>query len=332
MTLAMACVGDIVAPRERGRYQGYIAAAFAAATIIGPLVGGAAGAARAGAGCSWSTSRSAPSPWSRSPRCANVPGTPARLDVSGAALLAAATTSFLLACLWTDALLGVLAAVLGAAFVARERRAPDPVVPLDMLADRSVAIAGAALFLATAALFSVTVFVPLYLQVATGASPTERRPAARPDDARHDGRDDPLRPLDRPHRPLQALPARRPGADDDRADRARGPSPTSARRRSPASACSSSAPASGSSPRSWSSPCRARSRASASAPPRRRRASSARSAARPAPRGSAPSSRPTTATSPTACGSSSSPRRRSPPLHCSIATRLPERRLRAKIA
>ncbi len=40
MTLAMAAVGDLVEPRERGRYQGYIAAAFAGATVVGPLAGG----------------------------------------------------------------------------------------------------------------------------------------------------------------------------------------------------------------------------------------------------------------------------------------------------
>src|SRR3954462_13691385 len=38
MALAMATVGDLVSPRERGRYQGYIAATFAAATVVGPLL------------------------------------------------------------------------------------------------------------------------------------------------------------------------------------------------------------------------------------------------------------------------------------------------------
>src|SRR3954449_11914345 len=38
MALAMATVGDLVSPRERGRYQGYIAATFAVATVVGPLL------------------------------------------------------------------------------------------------------------------------------------------------------------------------------------------------------------------------------------------------------------------------------------------------------
>src|SRR3954452_16677527 len=40
MSLAMAVVGDLVSPRERGRYQGYIASVFAVATVVGPLLGG----------------------------------------------------------------------------------------------------------------------------------------------------------------------------------------------------------------------------------------------------------------------------------------------------
>jgi MFS family permease len=95
------------------------------------------------------------------------------LDATGAALLAGATTAFMLFCLDPGVPLAALAATLAAAFVAQERRAADPVVPLDMIKAPTVAIAAIALFLATAALFSVTVFVPLFLQVATGATPTE---------------------------------------------------------------------------------------------------------------------------------------------------------------
>jgi predicted MFS family arabinose efflux permease len=64
------------------------------------------------------------------------------------------------------------ALVLGGLFVLRERRAADPLVPLEMLRARAVAIASVALFLTTASLFAVTVFVPLFLQATTGASPT----------------------------------------------------------------------------------------------------------------------------------------------------------------
>ena len=93
MTLAMAAVGDLVAPRERGRYQGYIAATFAVATIVGPLLGGVL---VDNAGWRWVFLVNLPwgSPRSRgSPTAAGLahraPERP--LDVAGAALLAGAT-------------------------------------------------------------------------------------------------------------------------------------------------------------------------------------------------------------------------------------------------
>jgi predicted MFS family arabinose efflux permease len=72
----------------------------------------------------------------------------------------------------TAALVGATLAS-GAALAAWERRAADPIVPLHLLRARVVAVSSGALFLATAALFAVTVFVPLFLQETTGASPTE---------------------------------------------------------------------------------------------------------------------------------------------------------------
>jgi EmrB/QacA subfamily drug resistance transporter len=186
MTLAMASVGDLVSMRERGRYQGYIAATFAAATVLGPLVGGLL---VQGPGWRWVFYVNLPvglialaGLQLRLP--AGTDERPARpLDVTGAALLAAATTSFMLTCVWggerygwgSPAILALMGATvaLGGALVLRERRAADPIVPFALLRTRSVAVASTALFLGTAALFSVTVFVPLFLQTATGATPTE---------------------------------------------------------------------------------------------------------------------------------------------------------------
>jgi EmrB/QacA subfamily drug resistance transporter len=186
MTLAMAAVGDLVSPRERGRYQGYIAAVFAVATVVGPLLGGVLVdhaswrwvfyvnlpvglAALAG------LSLRLPSGASGRP--------PAPLDGIGAALLAGMTSTLMLACIWggsryawdSATIVGLFGAtaLLAVALVLRERRAADPIVPLDLLRAPSVAIASAALFLVTASLFAITVFVPLFLQTTTGASPTQ---------------------------------------------------------------------------------------------------------------------------------------------------------------
>jgi len=186
MTLAMAAVGDLVSPRERGRYQGYIAVAFALATVVGPLIGGVlvehaswrwvfyvnlpVGAA-ALAGLYFKL----PAPETSERR--------APVDVTGAVLLAGSTIALMLACIWggdrytwgSPTIVALIAGgmALAIALVARERRAADPIVPLDLLRLRPVAISSVALFLTTAALFSITVFVPLYLQTTTHATPTQ---------------------------------------------------------------------------------------------------------------------------------------------------------------
>jgi EmrB/QacA subfamily drug resistance transporter len=186
MTLAMATVGDLVAPRERGRYQGYIAATFAVATIVGPLLGGLL---VEHASWRWVFLVNLPvglialvALTLRLPAPEAV-GADRPLDLAGAALLAGATTTFMLTCIWggsryawdSAAIVALIAAtlVLAGALVVRERRTADPIVPMHLLRSRAVAVASSALFLGTAALFAITVFVPLFLQVTTGASPTE---------------------------------------------------------------------------------------------------------------------------------------------------------------
>src|SRR5581483_8247426 len=69
-------------------------------------------------------------------------------------------------------LLGVFA-LAAVTLVLRTVRIPDPIVPLSLIGNRPVALASAALFLVTATMFAITVFVPLFLQTTTGASPTQ---------------------------------------------------------------------------------------------------------------------------------------------------------------
>jgi len=186
MALAYAAVGDLVSPRERGRYQGYIAATFAVATVVGPLIGGVLVQH-----ASWRWVFYVNLPLGllalaglklRLP--AAVTERPAHaLDVAGALLLALATSALMLTCIWggnrydwtSPTIVGLIAGfvVLSGALVLRERRTADPIVPFELLRSRAVAISSAALFLTTAALFSVTVFVPVFLQTATGATPTQ---------------------------------------------------------------------------------------------------------------------------------------------------------------
>lgn len=186
MSLAQAAVGDLVSPRERGRYQGYIMAVFAAAASLGPLLGGVLVDQASwrwvfyvnlpiGALALAGLHLRLPAIDAQAPRT--------RLDLPGAGLLAAGTSALMLACIWGGQRYGwdspeivallALSVILAAALIGRTRRVEDPIVPLSVIRNRPVALASAALFLVTATMFSITVFVPVFLETTTGASPIQ---------------------------------------------------------------------------------------------------------------------------------------------------------------
>jgi EmrB/QacA subfamily drug resistance transporter len=184
IALAMAIIGDVVSPRDRGRYQGYMGAVFAFASVAGPLLGGffvdhltwrwvfyinlPVGAVALAV-----TSVVLDLPFQRVRHA---------VDYLGAGLLVTSVTSILLVTVWGGgqyawdspeiiglALLGV--ALLGA-FVARERRAPEPILPLRLFRDPVFSVGTSLLFFQGVVMFGAIVFLPLYLQVVKGASAT----------------------------------------------------------------------------------------------------------------------------------------------------------------
>jgi len=185
MTLAMAIVAEIVSPRERGRFQGYIQMVFVVASVAGPLLGGVFADHLSwrwvfyvnlpiGAAALAFIATSLHLPIRREP---------ARVDYLGGALLAGALTSVLLVTTWggreyawgSGEILGLaaVAVLLTGAFVTRERNAPEPLLPLRLFREPVFVVVSAAMFLTMLAFFAVIVFMPIYMQVVEGASATE---------------------------------------------------------------------------------------------------------------------------------------------------------------
>jgi EmrB/QacA subfamily drug resistance transporter len=182
MALAMAIVGDLVSPRERGRYQGWFGAVFALASVSGPLLGGYFTDQLSwrwifyvnlplGVAALVVTSVVLRIPFRRLRR---------RIDYLGSVLLVAAVSCVVTATTWGGTTfpwgsarivgLAVAAVVLLALFVAWEARASEPILPLHLFRNPVFVVAGAITLLLGLALFGAVVYLPEYLQVVRGAS------------------------------------------------------------------------------------------------------------------------------------------------------------------
>ncbi len=177
LTLALAVVGDELAPRERARYQGLFGGIFALASLVGPPLGGALTDT---VGWRWIFALNVPLGCTAAvllvPVLSRTRRLEARVDYAGAALLIGGVSALLLGIVWggverpwgSATILGLLVAgvLLVAAFVAHEPRVPAPILPLRLLRERTFAVACSAGFCVGACLFGAIFFVPLFLQVA----------------------------------------------------------------------------------------------------------------------------------------------------------------------
>ena len=185
MALAFTTVADLFAPRERGKYTGYVAAVYGFSSFIGPVLGGLI---TDNLSWHWIFYVNLPLggavvflfvrffPNIRPPKRQH------RLDYPGMALLIAAVVSLLIGLSlagveypWSSPeIIGTLlfALVMAISFILVERRSSDPIMPLSIYSDRIVSVSLAATFLTGFAMFGTIIFIPLFFQAVLGTSAT----------------------------------------------------------------------------------------------------------------------------------------------------------------
>jgi EmrB/QacA subfamily drug resistance transporter len=183
--LALAVIGDVIPPRERGRYQGYFGVVFGTSSVLGPVLGGFF---TEGPGWRWIfyinvpigiaalvvTSIALKMPVVRRDH---------KIDYLGASVVVASVTSLLLYTAWagpdhgwTSPLgLALVAAgvLLAGLFVLVESRVSEPIIPLELFRDSVFSLSVTYTFITGFAMFGAMIFIPMYLQVVDGMTPTE---------------------------------------------------------------------------------------------------------------------------------------------------------------
>lgn len=191
MVLAMTVVGDVVPPRQRGKYQGYFGATFATSSVVGPLLGGFFSDAHSILGITgwrWIFYINLPLgilaliaiatrlhlPVKRSPH---------KIDYAGAALMAVSVVTLLLGTVWggTDYPWGSwqiislfsTAVVFALGFLVREHYAKEPIIPLELFKNDIFSVASLLSFTIGIVMFGALIFLPQYQQVVRGDSATK---------------------------------------------------------------------------------------------------------------------------------------------------------------
>ncbi|WP_434975600.1 MDR family MFS transporter [Streptomyces mesophilus] len=184
MVGVMAIIGDLIPPRERGKYQGMMAGVMALAMIGGPLVGGVI---TDHLGWRWSFYINLPLGIIALAAVTAVLHLPkkrskARIDYLGAGLLTVGITSIVLVTTWGGTEyawgsaeiigLAVLGVVSLAAFIGWQTKASEPILPLHIFRSRNFSLMAVIGFLVGFVMFGATLFLPLYQQSVQGASAT----------------------------------------------------------------------------------------------------------------------------------------------------------------
>ncbi|MCF8589396.1 MDR family MFS transporter [Gordonia liuliyuniae] len=186
MILAQAAIADVVSPRDRGRYMGFMGAVFAVASVAGPLLGGWL---TEGPGWRWAFWMNIPLgalaiaatlAFMRLPKPDHAQRP--KLDYLGMTLIAAATTTLVLMCTWGGHTydwtspqiigLGVATIVLAVIFVFVEKRAAMPVIPMQLFSNRNFTLVTIAALMVGIAMFGALGYMPTYIQMVTGVDAT----------------------------------------------------------------------------------------------------------------------------------------------------------------
>lgn len=183
--LALSIIADVIAPKDRGKVQGVFAGVFGVSSVIGPLIGGWFVEV-----ASWHWIFFVNLPLGLAALVGFFFGFKAhpervahKIDYLGAALLSVALGGLVLvtslggrSLAWTDpALLAIIIAAASslAGFVLVERRATEPVLPLSLFRNNVFTVTSGIGFVSGAMMFGALTFIPIYLQIAKGLSPTQ---------------------------------------------------------------------------------------------------------------------------------------------------------------